>query len=351
MFRTPVLISLTGVWLTVLAAGCVDNKPDTSEASPSPAAGSALPANPADGVVLELPPDVDAEAATDYERLRTATSPSDLAALANLSQKIGLQLVQSGNADGYRFFRQSASLARRAVQLGEPIPDEVVADWIYNEACAFARAGQTDAAMKLIDEAVRTGFRDTGLIETDADLKSLRATADFDKRLRQWQLATAERVRQDARDELAGGESFPFKFKLVDLDGDEQSPEKYRGQVVLIDIWGTWCGPCVAEIPAFIKLQKKYGAAGFQILGLAYERGTVQENQERLRAFIDREGINYPCMLGTQAEQDQISDFGAFPTTLFVDRTGRVRLKAVGARSFEHLDALVSLLLEERGCR
>lgn len=330
------------------ADGAAAAVPDTADTGGTEPKDAEADHNVADGGTLELPPSLSGPMAEAYTQFRHATDPRQVAQLANISQQIGMQLAQAGDDDGYDFFRQSAELARQAQARGARIPKDVLASWIYNEACAYAKAGDTAKAMKSLEEAVVKGFDDMDLIASDPDIESLRTAADFDKQLDGWKAAAAEYVITSAKEELAAGESFPFSFKLTDLDGEEQSIEKYRGQVVVVDVWGTWCGPCVAEIPSFIKLKDKFGPQGFEILGLAYERGEDEaENAERVSDFAKLKGINYPCILGTEAEQDQIPDFGAFPTTLFIDKSGKVRLKVVGATSYEHLEALVSVLMQE----
>jgi thiol-disulfide isomerase/thioredoxin len=120
------------------------------------------------------------------------------------------------------------------------------------------------------------------------------------------------------------------------------------GKVVIVDIWGTWCPPCRAEIPSFILLQTEFGPQGLQIVGLNYERAeTEEEKVEAVRKFIEEFGINYPCAMGTDEIQQQVPNFEGFPTTLFIDRSGRVRAKLVGLHDSMYLRALVEQLLAE----
>lgn len=153
---------------------------------------------------------------------------------------------------------------------------------------------------------------------------------------------------QQARALLAAGETFPFDFTLTDLRGQPLSLSSLLGQVVIVDIWGTWCPPCRAEIPSFIRLQNEFGPQGLQIIGLNYEHGpTEQEVIKAVEQFIQEFGINYPCALGTDQIQQQVPGFEGFPTTLFIDRAGRVRAKLVGLHDHALLQALVEQLLAE----
>jgi len=147
---------------------------------------------------------------------------------------------------------------------------------------------------------------------------------------------------------LNAAETFPFTFAGTDIHGVEQSLEALKGKVVIVDFWGTWCPPCRAEIPSFVRLQKTYGEQGFQIIGLNYERkGTDEENLQGVLDFAEEFSINYPCLLSDQEATAQVPNFQGFPTTLFIDRTGKVRLTKVGLHEYAYLEGVVTVLLEE----
>lgn len=157
-----------------------------------------------------------------------------------------------------------------------------------------------------------------------------------------------EQLRRHVRAEMAACESFPFTITAVDVAGREQSLESLRGKVVLVDLWGTWCPPCRAEIPSFIRLQDELGPQGLQVLGVNFERGqSPEENAKVVTDFIAEQRVNYPCILGDGGIMQQVPNLRGFPTTLFIDRSGKVRLMAVGARPHEYLAAVVSELLAE----
>lgn len=148
--------------------------------------------------------------------------------------------------------------------------------------------------------------------------------------------------------DLAAGESYPFSFTATDLDGNQHSLADYEGKVVIVDFWGTWCPPCRAEIPSFVALQEKYGDQGFQMLGLNYERGdSAEENLQQVIDFAAENNINYPCMMGDDETRAQVPDFRGYPTTFFIDRTGKVRMTAVGLHEEAYLEAIIKALLAE----
>lgn len=159
-----------------------------------------------------------------------------------------------------------------------------------------------------------------------------------------------EQLRQHVRAEMAACTSFPFTLTTTDVSGQERSLESLRGKVVLIDLWGTWCPPCRAEIPAFIRLQEELGPQGLQVLGINFERGqSHEENVKIVTDFAAEQQMNYPCILGDGGTLQQVPNLRGFPTTIFIDRSGKVRLMVVGARPYEYLAAVVGELLAEAG--
>ena len=156
-------------------------------------------------------------------------------------------------------------------------------------------------------------------------------------------LAGCESASRPARE----GQSFPFEFTVTAVTGEQISLADFRGKVVITDLWGTWCPPCRLEIPSFIKLQETYGAQGFQMIGLNFENGDAQAASRKVVDFIAETGINYPCALGTKQIQDQVPNLQGFPTTIFIDKTGKVRQMLVGYHQYEDLEAIVKQLLAE----
>jgi len=117
-------------------------------------------------------------------------------------------------------------------------------------------------------------------------------------------------------------------FVLKALEGDDVSLESYKGKVLLLNVWDTWCPPCRAEIPAFIELYDKYNSRGFEILGVAGGQQGVQAVED----FVKDYGISYPIALLTADFYQAYSPLESIPTTFLIDRHGNIHKKYIGAR-------------------
>lgn len=134
-----------------------------------------------------------------------------------------------------------------------------------------------------------------------------------------------------------------FNASFNDLSGKKQPLSQWRGKVLVINFWATWCPPCRTEIPEFIKLQDKYGKQGLVFLGIAIDQ------KDKVQAFSDEIGINYPVLLG-ELEAIALSKqagnrLGGLPYTLIVDRSGKITATLIGGITQEKLDHLLTPLL------
>ena len=114
-------------------------------------------------------------------------------------------------------------------------------------------------------------------------------------------------------------------LKAKDLDGKELSLDAYKGKVVLLNFWATWCGPCRAEIPSLIRIQEAYKDR-LQIIGMDVD----DDDEGRLRAFVKNEGINYPVAMTSDAVRLAYGGIAALPTVFVINRDSKVVQKHVG---------------------
>ncbi|NNJ26842.1 TlpA disulfide reductase family protein [Alienimonas chondri] len=241
----------------------------------------------------------------------------------------------------YEAFALAGDMAHLAVEAGTAEPGRL-GSVFYNSACALAVEGEPEAAVEELILAVKYGFDDMEQLKTDEDLAAVRELDGFADRVAGWEADIREAAIAEAKKALAEGESFPLEFTFTDIKGEEHTLADYKGQVVIVDFWGTWCPPCRAEIPSFIKLQDTYGNKGLQILGLNYG-----DEEEQAAEYAEENDMNYPTGLGSDETKDAVPNFRGYPTTVFVGRDGKVRMQVVGLHDYVFLDAVVSELLAE----
>ena len=144
---------------------------------------------------------------------------------------------------------------------------------------------------------------------------------------------------------------FEFDFDVEDVTGKRISKAGFAGKVLVVDFWGTWCRPCLMELPHFIALHEKYHDRGLEIVGFNSEGDdeNVEETKTLVREFIEKRGLPYPCALLTDEISQQVPDLDSLPTTLFFDRTGELRLRADNYNDLLKLEVVVEQLLKENG--
>ena len=119
---------------------------------------------------------------------------------------------------------------------------------------------------------------------------------------------------------VAGQEVMAPRLVLKDINGRTVRLSDYRGKVVLVNFWATWCPPCRVEVPDLIKLQREHGKQGLQIIGITYP----PEKRTRVRAFARSLKVNYPMVLGTHETRARFSSDETLPLTVVINREGKV---------------------------
>lgn len=109
-------------------------------------------------------------------------------------------------------------------------------------------------------------------------------------------------------------------FTLTDANGNSVKLSDYRGKVVLLNFWATWCGPCAIEIPWFIEFEQAYKSRGFEVLGVSMD----DEGWKAVKPFVTEHKINYRVALGNDSVAQLYGGIDSLPTTFIIDRAGKI---------------------------
>jgi peroxiredoxin len=131
-------------------------------------------------------------------------------------------------------------------------------------------------------------------------------------------------------------------FALKDAEGKTVHLADYRGKVVLLDFWATWCDPCRLEIPWFIEMQRKNKDRGFEVLGVSMD----DEGWEVVKPFVKNIGVNYRVLIGNDQTTEMYGGVDALPTTFLIDRQGKIAAVHIGLASRKDFEDGVEQLLQ-----
>jgi cytochrome c biogenesis protein CcmG, thiol:disulfide interchange protein DsbE len=133
-------------------------------------------------------------------------------------------------------------------------------------------------------------------------------------------------------------------FTLEALDGSQVSLSQYRGQVVLVNFWATWCPPCVREMPSLVRVYEQYKGQGFVILGI---NTTYQDDRAKVAQFARDNSMGFPVLLVTDPEATAAYGSRLMPTSYLIDRNGKIVYTRVGQVDEQNLSERVAALLDE----
>jgi thiol-disulfide isomerase/thioredoxin len=279
------------------------------------------------------------------------TNPDDVNILFNLV-KLNLAVAMEDPAKpDYPLFIKAAAHVRHLIKAKPEITEDsefgkFAGMVYYKEAGAYSADNKTDEAMTALQAAIDSGFSDFDELEKDPAFEAVRALPTFPEFLAKARVAFIDNL-------FAKTKPFDFDFELTDIEGNAIAKADFKGKVLIVDVWGTWCPPCKAEIPHFVELVKQYKEKGLEIVGLNSEGGDDDDEAlKTVQEFYKEHDMNYRCALIKSGAKEEflktIPDLEGFPTTLFFDRTGKLRLRVVGLQDYEKLETFVKRLLEEK---
>lgn len=129
-------------------------------------------------------------------------------------------------------------------------------------------------------------------------------------------------------------------FELTDLDGKTIALKDYKGKVVVLNFWGTWCTPCRKETPDLVDLQNQYADRGLLVIGAAMDRS----NQAGVQTFAKQYGVNYPIVIANNTLNHAYGVIVA-PTTFIIDKSGKIVYRHIGALTRQALAQQVARLM------
>jgi cytochrome c biogenesis protein CcmG/thiol:disulfide interchange protein DsbE len=130
-------------------------------------------------------------------------------------------------------------------------------------------------------------------------------------------------------------------FTLKDSEGRDVRLSDFRGKVVLLNFWATWCGPCKIEMPWFVDFQRKYKDQGFTVVAISLD----EEGWEVVKPFAEDLKLNFPVLLGSDDLAEQFGGIQALPTTFIIDKEGRVFNSHMGLVSMSDYEDEIKQLL------
>lgn len=132
-------------------------------------------------------------------------------------------------------------------------------------------------------------------------------------------------------------------FVLKDAEGKAVRLSDFRGKVVLLDFWATWCGPCQVEIPWFIEFQRKHKSDGLEVIGVSMD----DDGWASVKPFLAEKHVNYRVLIGDEKTGDQYGGVEALPTTFLIDRAGRIASVHVGLAGKKDFEDAIETLLKD----
>src|SRR5271154_6533239 len=191
---------------------------------------------------------------------------------------------------------------------------DAVAHILYMKALLYVQIFHNESKADKLMAQLKTDFKDTEFVATLVKQETAGAAA------------------KKIQDALAVGTQFP-DFNEKDLDGKPLSIANYKGKIVMIDFWATWCGPCVGELPNVIATYQKHHAQGFEIIGVS-----LDQNQTRLTEFIKSKDMTWQQFFDGQGWGNKLAvKYGieSIPATFLLDGDGKIIGKDLRGEALE----------------
>jgi thiol-disulfide isomerase/thioredoxin len=215
------------------------------------------------------------------------------------------------------------------------------------QAYSAAIDKDADATLKAMTVAFDAGFTNfEKLLENEfvEKLHSDSVNSLVEKKL----FTYKQKLRKWARESVANFKSFDFKFDVADIDAGRIRNSDFRGRILVLDLWATWCQPCREAIPHFVKLDEEFRGENVDVVGISMDNpDDPGKSLKVVRTFVDQNGVEYAMAMGNRSVMNQLAPEQKLPTVLFIDTEGKVRFIAEGPHNFYQLSAITNELIEQ----
>ena len=131
-------------------------------------------------------------------------------------------------------------------------------------------------------------------------------------------------------------------FELKDVNGKAVRLSDFKGKVVLVDFWATWCGPCKIEIPWFVEFERKHKDQGFAVIGISMD----EDGWSTVKPFVAELGMNYRVVIGNDRTAESYGGIEGLPTTFLIDRDGKIASVHIGLAGKQDFEDAIDKLLQ-----
>jgi peroxiredoxin len=232
---------------------------------------------------------------------------------------------------------------------------EQAADAQINLGVLYMQLGRHDESIAILYEVIDGGTASTEKVGAAHYFLGdvYRSTDQFDKAKREYSLVVEkygsvnQRMLMEAKGNLEELDTLkrlaigskPIPFEVKGTGGETLSLEKYKGKVVLLDFWATWCGPCRADMPNVVNLYKKHHANGFEIIGISLDK-----SRDALDRYVQSSNMPWPQFFDGENQVAMMYKVRSIPATFLIDRQGILRYRSLRGKQ---LDEAVDKLVKE----
>ena len=219
---------------------------------------------------------------------------------------------------------------------------------VFHQAIAYAIKDNPDDAFRCLEEAFDLGFVEFDDVIGDEHLAKLKDQNRLKQVVQCAEDSYITKAEAWSRKVLGEFRPFPFKLDVAGLNNGRLENGDFPGEVLVVDLWATWCPPCREALPHFVELAEQFEGEGVQVVGVSMDNPEdPTSSRDAVSAVQKEEQLNFPVGLGDTSVTDQLPGKQLLPTTVFVDRSGNVRYIATGVHDTYRLSAIAKMLADE----